>query len=94
MHNLTFIPIKLINLVKGQKYLIEDYGYYHTKLYYVGTYEKYENYKLYFNTVCVDISISIYEPILLKKFIQQYMELRAVNLILQKITGDKSFTYI
>ena len=35
----------------------------------------------------------IYQLVCSKKKIQEAMELRAINLILQNIIGDKSFTY-
>jgi hypothetical protein len=47
-------------------------------------------YAIFLPDLCLPLS-SIYRPIFKKEQIQQAMERRAINLILQKVTNDPSF---
>lgn len=96
--------VKIDNLIKGNTYLIKTYigrQYESRKGIFINSefLHKYVYFRMKlivgfsYITYCLDDSSYFYIVNSKKEIIQNAMELRAINKILQQIIGDETFTY-
>jgi hypothetical protein len=94
--HLTFMPVNGGKLKNGEKYLIFCWAIISSGIYigYNGNilWSNYTVIKTGYNQ-SLNWNVSFYKLIPTKEKIQQAMELRAINIILQNIIGDKTFNY-
>jgi len=104
-YNLEFKHVGVIDLIIGQKYVIQSYAPHHyeettgifikhvLKESSVFACFKVKYWYIYFNYFVEDTSY-FYEILSKKKQIQLAMEQRAIHMVLRQITGDETFKYI
>jgi len=89
---------KVNDLVPGTKYKIIStfdtfQGTFVRRMDYLQCFKNVSRYEMLSEVKFIPVYYTYYEPIFQRDLIQSNMEHRAVNLLLQRITGDPTFTW-